>query len=152
MPVPFGLSVGDLIIGIKLIIDAVQSLNETRGARANYREFSRELANLNRALECIQSSYPNLTDPALATAVDNAVKDCNTCVERFMLHNNNFSTLGTLPTARWSLAELKARGRMVQWTLCKTADVARFRGEVQQHVDGIQMLLATILVYIRSWP
>lgn len=55
MVFPFGISVSDFIAGIKLIIDGLNSLSDTRGARADYNELLSSLKSLQKALEATEA-------------------------------------------------------------------------------------------------
>lgn len=146
MPAAFGFSVGDLIRGIELIIEATHSLSQSNGAPAHYRELGRELANLQKTIGHIQNLMADITDPTLASAIAAAGNDCNTCVETFMRRNNKFSALESVQAVPWTFSGLKTRGRMVQWALGKKADISKFRGEIQLHVGNLDMLVATTIV------
>lgn len=146
MPVPFGFSVGDLISGIELLIDAIKSLRDTNGAQDDYRELGRELKHLRNGLECIEALSLGPTPPIQLSAAKAAVHDCLLCLDSFIQRNAKFSSLGSTPGSHWTAVCLKKRWRMVQWALWKKADIAKFKSEVQQHAEAIQMLLATIQV------
>ena len=141
----FGFSLGDLIRGIELLIESIQSLNETKGARAEYRKFTHELSGLKRALQYIENSCPDITDPALSSATENAVSECKECIEDFMKCNNQFTILESVSHAPWTLSGLRIRGKMVQWALCKKADIAKFRGEIHRQIENVQMLQLTVI-------
>lgn len=142
--IPFGVSVGDFITGINLLIDAVHSLNDTHGAQADYEELGRQLKNLGKGFECIEDLHLDATQSPQASAVNEALKDCRLCVDGFVKRNSRFKSLETTSGNQWSLAALKRQGRKVQWALWKKADVAKFQVAIQQHSDAIQMLLASI--------
>ena len=142
--VSFGFSVGDFVAGISLIIEAVHSLSDTNGAQADYEELGRQLTNLRKGFECIEGLNLGTTQLAQVSAVETALNDCRLCVDGFVQRNSKFKSLEATSGKQWSLAELKRQGRKVQWALWKKADVAKFRGAIQQHSDAIQMLLASI--------
>ena len=107
MPVPFGVSVGDFIAGIELLIEGVKSLSDTNGAQADYKKLWCELNNLKKGLECIQSLSLDPTQPAQVSAVNSAVNDCLSCVDAFVNRNSKYSALNSTPAKIWSLAGLK---------------------------------------------
>lgn len=72
------------------------------------------------------------------------VDDCLMRIDDFIQQNAKFSSLDSIPASRLTVAGLKDRWRMVQWALWKKADVVRFKSQVHQHVQAIQMLLASI--------
>jgi hypothetical protein len=51
MVFPFGVSIGDFIVGIKLFEDAIESLSDTRGGRADFVELRNTLDSLDIALD-----------------------------------------------------------------------------------------------------
>ena len=142
--VTFGFSVGDFVAGISLIIDAVHSLSDTHGAPADYEELGRQLKNLRNGFECIEGLNLYVTQCAQRSAVDTALNDCRLCLDDFVKRNGKIKSLEAPSGRQWSLAALKRQGRKVQWALWKKADVAKFRGAIQQHSDAVQMLLASI--------
>lgn len=144
MPVPFGFSVGDFISGVELLIDAIKSLRDTNGAQDDYRELGRVLKHLRNGLECIEALSLDPTQPVQFSAAKAAVHDCLLCLDDFIQRNAKFSGLGSTPASHWTVVGFKDRWRMVQWALWKKADVSKFKSEVQQHAEAIQMLLATI--------
>ncbi|KAL8792264.1 MAG: hypothetical protein Q9195_005143 [Heterodermia aff. obscurata] len=154
MPVPiFGFSLGDFIAGIGLLLDIFQSLNSTNGAPADYKELWRELMNLKIALQGVRSLSPDPSQGPQASVVSSiasAVNDCLSCIDGFMQKNKEYSQLGSTPANRWSSAGFKSSWRMVGWATWKKAEVAKFKGQVQQHVAAIQMLLAELEIHQSS--
>ncbi|CAF9934941.1 MAG: hypothetical protein ALECFALPRED_006188 [Alectoria fallacina] len=146
MPVPFGFSIGDFINGIELLLDAVKSLHDTNGAQDDYKELGRELKHLRNGFEGIKALSLDPAQPVQSSAANAAVHDCLSCLDGFIPRNAKFSSLGSTPASQWTVAGLKNRWRMVQSALWKKADIARFRSQVQQHAEAIQMLLATIQI------
>ena len=140
----FGFSLGDFISGIGLLIEIFQSLNEANGAQAEYKELWRELTNIKNGLESVQKLSLDHCQSAQASAVENAVNDCLSCIDGFMQRNKKYCGLGSTPVARWSSAGFRTSVRMVQWALWKKADLVKFKSEVQQHTAAIQMLLGGI--------
>ena len=142
MPVPFGFSVGDFVSSIKLLLDGIKSLRDTNGARDDYRELVRELKHLKTGLISVEALYIDSTQPIQCSAAKAVVDNGLLYIDDFIQRNARFSSLDSIPASRWTIAGLKDRWRMVQWTLWKKADVVRFKSQVQQHVEAIQMLLA----------
>ncbi len=140
----FGFSVGDIIAGVNLLIEAVQSLNASHGAQADYQELGRELQSLNSGLDGIGALSLDSTYEAEISAVNAAVDKCRTCVQAFVQRYDGFKSLENTSTERWSLARLKNCGRGVQWAVWKKDDVVRFRDQVHCHSGAIGMLLDTL--------
>ena len=134
--------------GIGLLIDVFQSLNSTNGAPADYKRLQCELKNLKNGLQGVCNLSSDLVqDPQasfVSSAIASAVKDCLFCVDGFLQKNKRYSELGSTPADRWSSAGFKNSWRMVGWGTWKKKEVAKFKGDVQQHVAAIQMLLAEL--------
>lgn len=107
MVVPFGISLSDFICGIGLIIDIVQALDKTHGAKAAWQELGRELKGLNVGLECIKKLAFGESQEAEISAVKETVAACETCVDNFLSCNTKFLSLGTTPAKRLSLQSLE---------------------------------------------
>ena len=141
--VPFGFSIGDFIDGISLLIDGVKSFSETHGAKADHQKLRRDLISLKNTLDGIQTLSLDATQIAQQTAVNAALDDCRSCVDGFVQRNSKFERLGSTPAKQWSLAAFRNHALGVQWAILKKAEVAKFRTEVQQQSDNIELLLAT---------
>ena len=148
--VPFGLSVGDFIAGINLLIDAIHSLSDTNGAQADYEGLGRQLSNLKNGFECIEGLNLDDTQIAQVSAVVTVLSDCRLCIDDFTKRNSKFKSLEIPCEGKWTLAALKRQGRKVQWALWKKADVAKFQASIQLHSEAVQMLLASIQM-LETW-
>ena len=143
MPVPFVFFVGHSISGIELLLDAIKSLRDTNRAQDDYIELGRDLKHLKSGLECIEAPSLDHTQAVQLSVAKAAVRDYFLCLDSFIQRNAKFSCLGSRPASQWTTVSLKNRWRMVQWTLWKKVDISNFMSEIQQHVETIQILLAT---------
>ena len=146
MVFPFGVSISDFIEGIKVLKKSIKSLSETQSARADYGDLLCALRSLKHALRSIESVPLDLpTQQAHREAVKKTVERCRICVEDFLLGITKFEILGAISNTqnKFSKLALKECLRKVQWSLCKKEEIAKFKSEVQMHVDAVQMLLLT---------
>ncbi len=79
----------------------------------------------------------------LSMAYNAAVNECRLCVDKFVRRNSKFKSMESITGKRWSPETFQQRARGVQWVVWKKDDVAKFRSEVRQQSDAIQMLLIT---------
>ncbi|KAF2800524.1 hypothetical protein K505DRAFT_370195 [Melanomma pulvis-pyrius CBS 109.77] len=119
MVFPFGVSVGDFITGIKLFKDAVESLSESRGARADYAE-------LRQTLNALQRGF------------DATSKFDSECVTDFLVKTGKFEILKENPV---NAKSLKVVLRKLEWILRKQEDVSIFKAHLDTHVGVLQLLL-----------
>ncbi|KAF2678413.1 hypothetical protein K458DRAFT_394952 [Lentithecium fluviatile CBS 122367] len=141
MVFPFGVSISDFVTGVKLVKDAIDSLSDTRGARADYAELSRSMGSLERALTAASAAV--LDTDARRDALQKTVKDCQDCIASFL---NDIAKFNALLNPKASTLGMSARLRKIQWALCKKEDVMKFRSRVEMHVGALDMLLLTFQV------
>jgi hypothetical protein len=134
MVFPFGVSVGDFIAGLKLFKNAIDSLSDAHGARANYIELQKTFTSLGVALNATIQF-----DSALhRAAVEAVIHDCKKCITDFLTDVAKFDVL---KNASLGKKKLKIGLRKVQWSLCKKEEVQRFKGHLDSHVGALQLLL-----------
>jgi hypothetical protein len=134
MVVPFGVSVGDFIAGIRLLKGAIDSFSSTRGARADYIELRKCLS----ALETALNAANQFTKPLHQAAIQPIVIDCKACITDFLAKVAKFDMLnGTATTTN----NLRAGLRKVQWSLCEKEKVVEFRHHLSSHISAIQLHL-----------
>jgi len=136
MVFPFGVSVGDFIAGIKLFKDAIKSLSDAHGARADYVELQSTLKSLDMALNATCQF-----DSALhQVAVDAVVRDCKKCIAVFLVDVAKFELLRDKTVTTGTLINGL---RKIQWSLCKKEEVQKFKRSLESHVSALQLLLLT---------
>ncbi|KAJ4301366.1 hypothetical protein N0V90_003458 [Kalmusia sp. IMI 367209] len=137
----FGFSVGDIIAGIKLIKDLIESLDDAVGARPHYRRLIDEMRNLEQALTEVKNLRIDAQSQACQKiALEQAALQCQACIEAFLKKNAKFQpALGLQPTASTWRTNL----RKIQWAVCRQDAVDKFRAEIAGHVLTINTLLAT---------
>lgn len=89
MVVPFGVSVGDFITGIRLFKGAIESFSSTRGARADYIELRKCLAALERTLNAANQ----FTTPLHQAAIQAIVTHCKAYMTEFLVRTAKFELL-----------------------------------------------------------
>ena len=146
MPVTFG-SVGDIIAVCLLIKDLVKTLDESRGASAEYQEVVRELWVLERALlevEMLSRACDNTLElNALCATARRAADDCRKSIEVFLEKIRGYSA--SLRSGG-SGNVLKDASKKVKWQISQKEDLTRFRAEINAHSTSINMLLMTASV------
>ncbi|KAJ6016553.1 hypothetical protein N7540_011144 [Penicillium herquei] len=120
----FGWSAGDIASAVKLVKSIISSLNNTTGAREEFRELESELLGLESALERIDS----LTLPACQLPEIQVLKfvtcSCIGTLERFHKRVQPFE--GSL-SAQSKMKKLRAAPRMVRWELLLKKDLPDLR-------------------------
>lgn len=139
MVVPFGVSIGDFIAGIRLLKGAIESFSSTRGARADYNELRKCLS----ALETSLSAANQFTTPLHQAAIQPIVADCNECITKFLVRTAKFELLkDKLATS----GKLRSGLRKVQWSLCEKEKVLEFKRHLDSHVSALQLNLVVFNV------
>jgi hypothetical protein len=133
MAVPFGFSIGDFIAGIKLLKTGLDSLSDTRGAKADYLELRRTLG----ALDKVLNETNQLTTAQHQAAVEE-VAVCKDCIEKFLVEFKKFELLECGPV---NASKLRFALRKLQWSLCKKDDVRVFKDHLDTHVNALQLQL-----------
>lgn len=139
MPVPFGVSVGDSIACVALVHTVILAWEDSHGAGSRFRGVVASLKGLESALG--QVNEIRVAYPAQLGELFAASTRCQKTIEAFLDK-----------TAKYH-ASLKSGGsgnvlkdslRKVQWALYSKEDVAHFRGEINEHIQTIQLLLQTL--------
>lgn len=148
MPVTFG-SVGDIIAICLLVKDLVAALDESRGSAANYKEVRLELVSLERALlevEVLSRSHGSTTKlNALYATSRKAALDCRQPVEAFLARIKRYDTSFGDGASRNIIRNAAMK---IQWQVSQKDEVTRFRAQIGAHSSSINMILATLNVYV----
>lgn len=134
MAVPFGVSVGDFIAGIRLFKGAIESFSTTRGARADYTALRRCLNSLETSLEAANQ----FTTPLHQAAIEPIVAECRGCIMTFLVRIAKFDLLKDKSA---STSALRAGLRKMQWSLCEKEKVQEFMQQLNSHVSALQLSL-----------
>ncbi|KAL8834278.1 MAG: hypothetical protein Q9170_003823 [Blastenia crenularia] len=147
MSAGFGFSVGDLVLGLKLIKQSIDALQATKGSSADYQALIHEIDSLNDGLEAVEGlrleqRLGPKSKPCIA--IQEAVLRCRYCVDVFLSTIAKYQPW--LRTNSVSGPAWKANLKKIKWALCKKDDVNRFRAELERHSSSISMLLVTLQV------
>jgi hypothetical protein len=134
MVIPFGVSVGDFIAGIRLLIGAIESFSSTRGARADFIEVHKGLA----ALETSLSATKQFTSPLHQAAIQAIVDDCKECIFTFLMKVAKFELLKDKTVEP---SKLRPGLRKVQWSLCEKEKVLDLKRHLASYVSALQLQL-----------
>ena len=149
MSVGFGFSAGDFIAAISLIGKVVQALDNSKGARHEYKELIDELYTLESALICVKClQVEDEQQPHLA-ALGQAAGQCqrtidyfwNNCVRKYQ------KSLQSNKSCR-TLAGLKDGCVKAKWGVLKQDDPAKFKTNIASHTASINMLLLVIQMQV----
>lgn len=145
MVIPFGVSVGDFIAGIKLVHDLTDGLKESCSSSSDFRDLVRELHSLERAL----ISVKNVIDPknpeslpydiVHVDALKQVVLQVKQTIDEFLDKNTKF--LLSLGTVGGTGSGVKDWVRRVEWKRYKKEDVQALRWKVNGHATAVTIIL-----------
>ncbi|OCK73062.1 hypothetical protein K432DRAFT_313868 [Lepidopterella palustris CBS 459.81] len=148
MVVPFGVSVGDFIAGIKLVQDLVDGLKESCSSSSDFRDLVRELHSLERAL----ISVKNVIDPknpeslpydiAHVDALKHIVLQAKQTVDEFLDKNRKF--LLSLGVVGGNGSGVRDWVRRVEWRRYKREDVQALRWKINGHSTAVNIILLSM--------
>ncbi|CAO2652624.1 Nn.00g009070.m01.CDS01 [Neocucurbitaria sp. VM-36] len=121
MVIPFGVSVGDFIAGLKLFKNVIESLSDVRGARADYIELTQTLSALDTALDAAKQ-FDTVIHQA---AIEIVLRECHSEEAEDWTEE---STMGIM----------------------QKEDVLRFKGHLETHLGALQLLLLTFQINAQS--
>ncbi|KAG8527010.1 uncharacterized protein KY384_008439 [Bacidia gigantensis] len=137
MAVGFGFSVTDICMGLKIIKDSVNALDDEKGAANDLRALVTELDNLREGLSAVRDLLADESLPhAQHVALERAGNSCQKAIEEFLVSIAKYQPL--LDTATKGIAQ---KFRKIRWGLCRKEDVANFRSQIERHASSISMLL-----------
>lgn len=145
MVIPFGVSVGDFIAGIKLVQDLTEALKESCSSSSDFRDLVRELYSLERAL----ISVKNVIDPknpeslpydvAHVDALKQVVLQIQQTIDEFLDKNRKF--LLSLGTVGGTGSSVRDWVRRFEWRRYKKEDVQALRWKVNGHSTAVTIIL-----------
>ena len=139
MAIGFGFSVSDLCMGLKLIKDSVEALDDRKGAASDYGSLVTEIDSLQEGLTAIEELLLDENLPRKQhLALSRTIKACQTCIEDFIDSIAKYQ-----PHLRTAAKGIVPKFRKLQWALCRKEDVANFRLQLGRHASSINMLLIT---------
>lgn len=139
--IPFGVSVGDSILGVNLIRELIKALEDSAGSSVEYRDLIRELYSLERPLLEVKHLNLDESQPTQSVALRQAAVQCQQTIDEFLQKIRRFqpslSTGGSKSPWRDGL-------RKIEWALYKKDDVQKFRAQLNGHTASINILLMTL--------
>ncbi|KAI9857586.1 MAG: hypothetical protein M1813_008178 [Trichoglossum hirsutum] len=142
---PIGSTV-DVIGTIKLLTELRKAVQDGAGSSAEYQELISMFYTLENALLLAKRVEVEGTEK---TALQQAISKCQHLIDKFIHRIQKYQ-----PSLRsqGSSSALVDTFRKIQWRLCKTEDVKKFRSELSTHIESINMLLASVQMYDLSMP
>ncbi|KAL9130840.1 MAG: hypothetical protein Q9217_001092 [Psora testacea] len=139
MAVGFGFSVSDLCMGLKLIKDSVEALDNKRGAAEDYANLLLEVNSLHDALANVEGLLSSERLPhRQRVALERSSLACQDSVHTFLDSISAYQ-----PHLYASAKSFTSKFRKVKWALCRKEDVAKLRAQLGRHASSINMLLIT---------
>jgi hypothetical protein len=140
----FGWSAGDVLSGVKLLINIISSLQDANGARTHFQELESELQGLSRAL----CEIANLADGSPEQIPEiRALKfvacSCEGTLRRFYEKIRPFE--GSLG-AQSVRGKVRAAPRMVRWELLMKKEIPELRTYLVAHVGYLNMRLGVAMM------
>jgi hypothetical protein len=148
MVFPLGISVRDFFLGINLILECVKAADDVKGARTNYQQLISTLDSILSALKAIIDLDLQNLPISQHQAIEVATDKCRMCTNSFLRSIDKYGSLKALSSpARWSLSSMKTGLCKLNWSLRMKGDVSRFQFNATSHLNSIQVLLTTLIMY-----
>ena len=140
-------SVGDIITLTIVIKDLIKTLDEAKGASAEYQEITRELCTLDRVLlqvECLARECEETVElNALHVDAHRIVDRCRQSVESFLdeiqKYDKSLRKGGSKNSRRDAFWKLR-------WRAARSNKVDRFRAEINAYCSAISIILNATIV------
>ncbi|MCJ1272603.1 hypothetical protein MMC21_000389 [Puttea exsequens] len=140
MATGFGFSVGDLFLGLKIIKDSIEAVNDSTGASVDYAALIKEINNLQHGLNAVEElRLAHDLSQQQSLALKDAVSSCQETIQGFVNSIAKYQ-----PHLHANASGLQSKFRKIKWSLCKKDDVAKLRAQLNSHTSLINMLLITI--------
>ena len=148
MPITFG-SVGDIITLSLLIKNLAKSLDDSRGASAEYQAITRELSSLEHALSKVEAVFKTINHSGDLNAIDRTanqcVEQCRDCIMKYKERTEKFERS---LQAGGSGNIFRDTTSKVRWQAFEKDDLPKFRVELHAHCIFINMLLNSTALYV----
>lgn len=139
MATGFGFSVGDLFLGLKLLKDSIDAVNDSKGAVADFTALASEITCLQDGLEAIEELQANLSfSIKQKSALDRTISTCQESIDEFLTSISKHQ-----PHLKAKTSGLRSNYHKIKWTVCRKDDIAKFRAQMGRHASAITMLLVT---------
>ena len=152
MPITFG-SVGDIITLSLLIKNLAKSLDDSRGASAEYQAITRELSSLEHALSQVEKVFTTFNRTGDLNALDQTanqcVQQCRECIMKYKEKTEKFE--GSLQVGG-SGNIFRDTTSKLRWQAFEKDDLPNFRVELHAHCMFINMLLTSAALFVFLVP
>jgi len=128
MPVPFGFGVSDLVEGINIIRTGITALNDTRGAKASYRDFSETLSDLLHTLVALENLELPPHSEQSKNAINRHISRIRNIISNFIATTTKFQRSLLGPGTGWWMNSL----RKIEWQICKKEDLDSFNERLRR--------------------
>ncbi|KAI0029116.1 hypothetical protein K488DRAFT_89074, partial [Vararia minispora EC-137] len=138
-------AVGDIIAILTIISNIVQSLNESRGAPAEYRDFIHELESMQIVLPQISNIAESSSDATVRDYLDQEVQKCQQLVVDAGDRLSGFSMLAQAPSAvSRRLDRLRRQGKKFQWRFLRRDEVGDFKQKFKSCRDRLALIIMSL--------
>ena len=148
MPITFG-SVGDIITLSLPIKNLAKSLDDSRGASAEYQAIIRELSSLEHALSQVEEVFKTLNYSgnlsALERTANQCVEQCRESITKYKERTKKFERSLQAGSSRNILRDTTSK---LKWQAFEKDDLPKFRVELHTHCIFINMLLTSAALYV----
>ena len=148
MPITFG-SVGDIITLSLFIKDLAKSLDDSRGASAEYQAITRQLSSLEHALSQVEEVFKTLNHSGTLSALDRTANKCvEQCRESITKYKERTKKFERSLQAGGSRNIFRDTTSKLKWQAFEKDDLPKFRVELHTHCIFINMLLTLAALYV----
>ena len=148
MPITFG-SVGDIITLSLLIKSFAKSLDDSRGASAEYQAITRELSSLEHALSQVEEVFKTFNRSGDLNTLDRTANQCvEQCRECIMKYKERTEKFERSLQAGGSGNIFRDTTSKLRWQAFEKDELPKFRVELHAHCIFINMLLTSAALYV----
>ena len=147
----FGWSAGDILAAIKFIIDVAQALDDVNGSQKEFRQASRFLRNLDKALVPLRTFTALEARPEYKADIESEVQAIRVPIEGFMKDVEGMAKrLGEGSASSGSGSKrfrfLRNVGSKLEWHYSTSKKAMALQKEIESHLRIIDMLMQRLTV------
>ncbi|QDS77250.1 hypothetical protein FKW77_003496 [Venturia effusa] len=147
MVFPFGVSVGDFIAGINIILDCVKAVDDVTGATTSYQQLVSTLDAISQSLRSVDALDVQALPQSQQQAIKAAATACLRCTNSFLRSIDKYGSLKTCPkSSPWTLSSMKTGLKKINWSLNMKDDVSRFQRNVTAHLTSLEVWLSSVQI------
>lgn len=143
----FGFLGGDFTAAVELVTTVVNALGQNSEASEEYQELVRQLQSLETALLLVKRLHVGDSQHNELVGLRQAATQCHRTIDDFWQKIQKYQPH---LQSNGSSSRLKDSWMKVKWAICKKDDVAKFKADIAGHTESIQMLLATVQMYVAT--